>query len=96
MPSSPAVANGVLYVGSQDSNIYAFDAGTGAALWTAFTGAAVDSAPAVADGTVYVGSGDHQLYAFALDGGDNPIYHRGMLPPSFATLHPDRRLKPVR
>ena len=37
--SSPAVANGVVYVGSGDGNVYALDASTGALLWTYTTGA---------------------------------------------------------
>ena len=32
--SSPAVANGVVYVGSQDKNIYALNAVTGSKLWS--------------------------------------------------------------
>jgi hypothetical protein len=36
--SSPAVANGVTYVGSDDHRLYAFDAATGAPLWIADTG----------------------------------------------------------
>ncbi len=31
--SSPAVANGVVYVGSNDDNVYALNASTGALLW---------------------------------------------------------------
>ena len=31
---SPAVANGVVYVGSNDENVYALDAATGAKLWS--------------------------------------------------------------
>src|ERR1700730_10595909 len=31
--SSPAVANGVVYVGSWDNNVYAMNASTGAKLW---------------------------------------------------------------
>jgi len=92
--SAPAVANGVVYVGSTDTNIYAFDALTGAALWSATTGDAIVSSPTVADGFVYVGSNDGRLYAFAIDGGDNVSYKRQHTqPPSFATLHPDYRLK---
>src|SRR5579862_528260 len=59
--SSPAVVSGVVYIGSTDGNLYAFDAnGCGnsecSALWTGFTGDAIYSSPAVADGVVYVGS----------------------------------------
>ena len=32
--SSPAVANGVVYVGSDDGNVYALNAATGAELWS--------------------------------------------------------------
>ena len=36
--SSPAVANGVVYVGSDDGNVYALNATTGAKLWSYTTG----------------------------------------------------------
>ena len=62
--SSPAVAYGMVYVGSNDGNLYAFDAMTGATKWMATTGAFLKSSPAVANGVVYVGSGDGHLYAF--------------------------------
>jgi len=61
--SSPAVANGVVYVGSQDDNVYALNASTGAKLWSYTTGGQVDSSPAVANGVVYVGSFDDKVYA---------------------------------
>jgi len=32
--SSPAVANGVVYVGSADNNVHALNAHTGAKLWS--------------------------------------------------------------
>ncbi|HLX57316.1 MAG TPA: protein kinase, partial [Ktedonobacteraceae bacterium] len=59
--SSPAVANGVVYVGSNDHKLYAFTAaGCGHAtctpLWTATTGGVIESSPAVVNGVVYVGS----------------------------------------
>jgi outer membrane protein assembly factor BamB len=62
--SSPAEADGIMYVGSQDDKIYALNATTGATLWTGTTGAPVDSSPAVANGIVYVGSEDDKVYAF--------------------------------
>ncbi len=63
--SSPTVANGVVYVGSDDHKLYAFNAMTGATLWTAATGGKVFSSPAIAtNGVVYVGSEDANLYAF--------------------------------
>jgi outer membrane protein assembly factor BamB len=61
--SSPAVANGVVYVGSWDHNVYALNAITGAKLWSYTTGSNVFSSPAVANGVVYIGSLDHNVYA---------------------------------
>jgi outer membrane protein assembly factor BamB len=61
--SSSAVVNGVAYVGSNDGNVYALDAATGAQAWSFATGGAVISSPAVANGVVYVGSYDHKVYA---------------------------------
>ena len=61
--SSPAVADGVVYVGSDDLNVYALDAFTGVKLWSYTTGDVVRSSPAVANGVVYVGSFDHNVYA---------------------------------
>jgi len=63
MVSSPAVANGVVYVGSLDNNVYALNASTGALLWSYATGDLVSSSPAVANGVVYVGSWDFNVYA---------------------------------
>jgi len=66
--SSPALgADGTVYVGSLDQNVYALDGSTGAREWTFATGGWVTSSPAIgSDGTVYVGSHDHNVYA--LDG----------------------------
>ena len=61
--SSPAVVNGVVYFGSDDGNVYALNASTGAKLWSYATGDGVDSSPAVANGVVYVGSDDGNVYA---------------------------------
>jgi outer membrane protein assembly factor BamB len=66
--SSPAVANGVVYIGSDDGKVYALNATTGSKLWSyttsGGTGAnAVVSSPAVANGIVYLGSEDGQAYA---------------------------------
>ena len=94
--SSPAVANGVVYVGSDDGNLYAYKATTGALLWSATTGSYVTSSPAVANGVVYVGSYDYNLYAFALGAGNDAVYQRNIAPPALNTLHPDLRLEPAR
>jgi outer membrane protein assembly factor BamB len=67
--SSPAVANGVVYVGSGDHNVYALNASTGALLWSYTTGDGVYSSPTVAKGMLYVGSNDGKVYAFGLKTG---------------------------
>ena len=61
--SSPAVANGIVYVGSEDKNLYAVDAVTGKEKWRFTTGDHVFTSPTVAEGIVYVGSEDKNLYA---------------------------------
>ena len=78
--SSPAVANGVVYVGSDDDNLYALNASTGALLWEYTTGGFFfNSSPAVANGVVYVGSYDGNLYAFDLAGG---LLSQSFIPPA--------------
>ena len=61
--SSPAVANGVVYVGGWNNKLYALNATTGTLVWTYTTGFVVRSSPAVVNGVVYVGSCDGKLYA---------------------------------
>ncbi|MGB8372848.1 MAG: PQQ-binding-like beta-propeller repeat protein, partial [Halobacteriota archaeon] len=64
--SSPAIANGVVYVGSDDGNIYALNATTGKQTWSFATRNNVyssPSSPAIANGVVYVGSEDRNVYA---------------------------------
>ncbi|MBI4296154.1 MAG: PQQ-binding-like beta-propeller repeat protein [Chloroflexi bacterium] len=61
--SSPAVASGIIYVGSSDGNLYASDAVTGALRWKFQTGSWVESSPAVVNEIVYFGSNDGRLYA---------------------------------
>jgi outer membrane protein assembly factor BamB len=69
VPSSPAVANGRVYVGSFDNKTYCLDAVTGAHIWNYTTGGNVYSSPAVADGRVYVGSWDDKVYCLDADTG---------------------------
>jgi eukaryotic-like serine/threonine-protein kinase len=61
--SSPAISNGVVYVGSGDGNVYALDASTGALKWAFPTGDVVHASPAVSDGLVFIGSWDTYFYA---------------------------------
>ena len=61
--SSPALADGVVYIGSNDHFLYAVDAESGAQKWKFKTGSRVASSPAVANRTVYFGSFDGVFYA---------------------------------
>jgi len=65
--SSPAVADGVAFIGAENGKLYAFPASCSdpcSPLWTGKTDDAIVSTPAVANGLVYVGSRDTKLYAF--------------------------------
>jgi hypothetical protein len=64
--SSPAMANGAVYVGSDDGNVYALNATTGALLWSTNIGGPLSSSPAVANGVVYLGSGDVNSGAYGV------------------------------
>ena len=61
--SSPVVADGLVFVGSNDHLVHAIDAGTGREAWKFQTDANVNSTPAVANGAVYVLSLDGNAYA---------------------------------
>jgi outer membrane protein assembly factor BamB len=61
--SSPAFAAGVVYIGSDDGNLYAIDAASGRQRWMHRTGGPVASSPAVTGGRVYVLSYDSRLHA---------------------------------
>jgi outer membrane protein assembly factor BamB len=66
LTTSPAVADGIVYIGADDGTIRTFDAATGAELWTSEpAGGPISlSSPAVADGLVHIGSFDQGIYAF--------------------------------
>jgi len=59
----PAVANGIIYIGSGYNSVYALNATNGIQLWSYPTGSGIDSSPAVVDDVVFIGSTDHNLYA---------------------------------
>lgn len=82
--SSPAVANGKVYYGAGDGNVYAVNAKTGILQWKFATGDVVHASPAVAGGSVFIGSWDGNLYALDADtgtqkwvfeAGRDPVYH---------------------
>ena len=67
--SSPAVANGKVYFGSGDGNVYAVSADAGLEIWKVQTKDVVHASPAVSNNAVYIGSWDSVLYAFDADTG---------------------------
>jgi hypothetical protein len=80
--ASPAVAGGVVYVGTSDGTLAAFDAAgttncdplgtrTCTPLWTAGGFGVLTAGPVVAGGRVHLGFGSHTLYAFDAAGTTN-------------------------
>jgi len=67
--SSPVVADGQVFVGSNDHYLHALDARKGTELWTFKTGANIASTPAVAGGVVFFLSNDGNAYAVNAQGG---------------------------
>lgn len=86
--SSPAIANGVLYVASKDGILYALDAASGAERWRFRVSEYVTrSSPAVIDGTVYIGGGFGFYALDATTGAQRwsvPIRYAGQASPTVA------------
>jgi outer membrane protein assembly factor BamB len=61
--SSPAVAGGLVFVGSGSGTLYALDAATGALAWRLAAEGPMFSSPVLHDGVLYVGSDGGHLYA---------------------------------
>jgi eukaryotic-like serine/threonine-protein kinase len=61
--SSPRIADGILYIGCYDTNLYALNAGDGSFLWKFPTEGGIASTPCVHQDLVVVGSEDRNLYA---------------------------------
>jgi outer membrane protein assembly factor BamB len=69
--TTPAIVDGVVYIGGRDGRLRAFDArcrtdgGACTPLWVGRTGSdIVNSSPTVADGVVYLGAQNGRLYAW--------------------------------
>jgi eukaryotic-like serine/threonine-protein kinase len=61
--SGPAIENGILYAGSINKKVYAWNINTGTLAWTAETFNYIYSSPVVVEGIVYIGSNDGYIYA---------------------------------
>jgi outer membrane protein assembly factor BamB len=84
--TTPALANGVLYAGSDTRGITAIDAKTGAVRWQQTAVGSVRTSPAVANGVLYLGAGDGRLYA--LDAGTGTVLHSFQIAPAGRLLSP--------
>jgi len=62
--SYPAIANGVLYIGSRDNKVHALSLNTRKELWSYETDGWVDAAPAIYREMLFVCSKDGYVYAF--------------------------------
>ncbi len=67
--SSPSIADGRIYFGSHDKNIYCLSAQMGTLIWKFQTGDRIKSSPAVVDGRVYIGPDDGNIYCLDADDG---------------------------
>ncbi len=65
--SSPALADGILYFGSRDGNLWAVNAEDGSVEWRYPTGGPVDCSPVIAYGVCYFGSDANRLIALDLE-----------------------------
>ncbi len=62
MDSSPAVAGGRVYVGSNDGRLYVLDAASGARLQAFEAGDAITASPAIGSGRLVFGTTAGTLY----------------------------------
>jgi outer membrane protein assembly factor BamB len=62
--SSPAIADGRVYVGSNDGRLYVLDLAKGAKIWEYEMGSPVSASPAIAGGRIVVGAQDGRVYCF--------------------------------
>ncbi len=73
--STPTVANGIVYSGSNDdNNLYAINATLGTEIWRFNTGSSVWGSAVVVNGVVYFGSNDRLVYALNSETGA-PIWN---------------------
>ena len=62
--SSPAIAGGRVFVGSNDGRFYVLNVTSGAKVWEFNAGAPLSASPAIANGRIVIGAQDGRLYCF--------------------------------
>ena len=67
--ATPAVANGIVYIGDYEGNVYGIDIKT-RMMNKSPTGGAIIGSPVIASDKLFIGSSDGKLYAFPLDLGE--------------------------
>jgi outer membrane protein assembly factor BamB/tRNA A-37 threonylcarbamoyl transferase component Bud32 len=90
--SSPCEANGLLYVGSVDNQLYALDIKSGWSVWRFRCNHSIISSPSIAQGIVVFGSADGRIYAVDANSSKekwhfetedqvtgNPLIHQGLV-----------------
>jgi outer membrane protein assembly factor BamB/tRNA A-37 threonylcarbamoyl transferase component Bud32 len=66
---TPSLAQGLLYIGSYDNNLYALNAADGKFQWKYPTDGGVVTRPALLDGNIYFGSEDKRLHVVSARAG---------------------------
>ena len=68
--STPAIAQGMVFAGSNDKKIYAIDMETKKHRWNYTTGGSIFSSPSVVNGVIFFGSRDNKVYALDSSNGN--------------------------
>ncbi len=77
----PAVANGLLVIGTKDGHVYGLSASDGSQRWVATVSAGVLSTPAIAGNRVVVRTNDGKVTCLnAADGSTEWVYDQGIVP----------------
>jgi len=67
--ASPVVAEGKVYIGSWDKNMYCFNSGNGTLVWKYETGNKITSTPVFYEGKIYFNSGETTSHCINADNG---------------------------
>ncbi len=95
--SSPVVAQGKLYIGSDDRNWYCIDADSGIKIWNFSTGYYIRSTGAVANGKFYTGTDDGFIYCLDANTGSQlwKTATSGKILPVMTGTYPEYHSSPV-